>query len=321
MNSYFNTRRFLFVILATSSFAASVFAKDDDAFSTKNRSVAARSDVVMPIVSFVLPGTSQWISDQYGHASVYSGLAIGGISYAGQSYKDIDEADRNNAADLNGKGIAQRKYLVGGEIYQTAGGFSLYHQFRTSARIRQGEGEYQFLTSDPTPGEIALAPFDYRYLARPTTYIPLIVGAGLNYWIAALPPPDGYSRDAFRKEDAAFVGALSYGAGTSEEATFRGWLMPVLHQYGMNEPWSNGVQAAAFGAAHLSSTSFPIIQFILGWHFGSLTQKNNYDIREGVFIHAWWDVMAFTAQYKFKKDHPESKNIVRLNLPPLTLNF
>lgn len=322
MHQYFIMRRFIIVILITFSVMPTALAvSKEDAYSTPDRSIMARSDVVMPILSFFLPGFGQWTRSQYGYGTIYSGVAIGGLSYYANASHDIDEHDQKDQDALSSKSISQRKAGIGLQTYQVAGGYSLFHTFRTAARLRQAEGQYEFLKSDPQPGEIALAPFHFQYLVRPTTYIPLVVGAGLNIWIVNQQPPDGWVRDAFRKEDAAFTAGYSYNAGTHEEAVFRGGLMPMLREYGMNDPWSNGVQAVAFGAAHLGNTPLPLVQLILGWHFGSITQKSNWDMREAVFIHAWWDVFAFAAQYRMKKQNPDSKTVARLHLPPLTYAF
>jgi hypothetical protein len=311
--------RFLIVILLLIPFDATA---QEDAYSTPDDSMAVRSDLVTPALSFFLPGFGQWVSNQYGHAVTYSGIALLGVGYAGNASKDIDAYDKNNEDTLSSKNIAQRKMDFGFQTYQAAGGYSLFHSFRTAARYRQTHNnQYKFLESDPEPIDLAMAPFHFQFLKKPTTFIPLLLGAGLNYWIVHSSTPDGWVKDSFRREDAAFTVGFSYNAGTHEEAVFRGWLMPTLREYWMNDTWSNGIQATAFAAAHLNSTSMPIAQLLLGWHFGSITQKNKWDMREAIFIHAWWDVFAFAAQYHVKKQDPKNTSVARLNLPPLTYAF
>ena len=320
---HFNTRPYLFVMWAAFAlmFQQTVANAQSDAYSTSEKNLATRSDVVMPVVTFFLPGASQWVAGQYGYAGVYSGTAVGGVIYALNAQAEINQHDQKNSDLPTSKGISERKYQLGLQVAQVAQGFSLFQSFRTAARLRQDDGQYQFIHSNPQPEDLALAPFHVQYLLQPTTYIPLVIGLGLNLWIATSPAPDGWVKDSFRREDAAFAAGFSYNAGTHEEAIFRGWLMPVFREYWMNDTWANGMQAAVFGAAHLSTTPLPIIQVLLGWHLGSITQKNGWDMREAVFIHAWWDVMSFAAQYHLKKQDPTDASIVRLYLPPLTYGF
>lgn len=311
--------RFLIVILL---FISTHAAAQNDAYSTSSDSMATRSDLVIPAVSFFLPGFGQWVSGQYGHGAVYTGAAIGGATYAVHASKDIDTSDKDLEDTLSSKSIAQRKMNLGFQTYQTAGGFSLFHSFRTAARYRQTHNQqYEFLKSDPQPLDLAMAPFRFQFLAKPTTFVPLMAAVAFNAWIVSSSPPEGWVKDSFRKEDAAFAAGFSYNAGTHEEAAFRGWLMPTLREYWMNDTWSNGVQATAFAAAHLSNTSVPIVQLLLGWHFGEITQQNHWDMSEAIFIHAWWDVFAFAAQYHMKKQDPASATVARLHLPPLTYAF
>lgn len=320
MRIHFSTRACLIVMCSIAGLTTQLFAKND-AYTTSDDNTVTRSDVVMPVVTFILPGASQWASGQYGYAGAYTGVAVGGVIYASQAQQEIEESDRKNATLPTNKGISERKYQLGLQTAQVAQGFSLFHSFRTAARLRQQDQQYQFIKSDPQPEELALAPFHISYVTQSSTYIPLAIGLGINLWIATSPASDGWVKDSFRREDAAFTAGFSYNAGTHEEAVFRGWLMPVFREYWMNDTWANGVQAAAFGAAHLSTTPMPVIQLLLGWHLGAVTQRNGWDLRESIFIHTWWDIMAFAAQYHMKKQEPASAEIVRLHLPPLTYRF
>ena len=56
----------------------------------------------------------------------------------------------------------------------------------------------------------------------------------------------------FQLHDAAFTTTLAYGAGTGEEALFRGWLYPLLYQKLGRRAWmANGIQATIFGSLHV----------------------------------------------------------------------
>lgn len=290
---------------------------EDAFYDSSNESTAGASDILLPFVSLPLPGLGQWVQGHYGYGATYTTLSIASASYGLQASEKIRR--RHQDPDLDEKGIAERKSLLGFQTYQSVGGFSLFHTFRTAAHKRQKLGQYAFLTATETPMDVALAPFRLSYMKRMTTWAPMLLGAVVNLWIARHPLPN-WEADAFRREDAAFASAFSWNAGTHEEAVFRGWLMPVLREYWMNDAWANGTQASLFAAAHLPSTPTPIVQWALGYYFGGITQANQWHLGEAIFIHTWWDVMAFAAQYHMKKKDP-TKPVASLHFPPLQISF
>lgn len=271
-----------------------------------------RSDIGIPIVSFLLPGFGQWLNGDFTSGAVYSGAALAGYIYAGQvsandhlahQHDVMKQRARDHGVDeqnaLAQKDIAERKYTLGGLVAQGAGGISLYHSFRTAVATRRAAGEYTFLARDETPMELFAAPFNFAYLARPTTYIPLAIGATIAAIQSRQKPDKDSVRSRYNGADALFTTSFSYNAGTHEEAIFRGWLMPVAREYGANDTWSNVIQSLLFAAAHLNINSTPLPQLLLGYDLGYVSQKNHWALSEGVFIHVWWDVMAFYAQYQF----------------------
>jgi membrane protease YdiL (CAAX protease family) len=270
----------------------------------------------------------------------YSAVAVGGVLYASSisTANDLAEREkerreeakeRGDDPDENGldqKDIAERKTTLGLLLYQGAGGMSAYHTFRTAARTRQEHGQYEFLQADDTPADLLAAPFHFSYLTRVTTIIPLAVIAGISALQLSTPLEDDsdYERASFTQADAFFSGAFSYNAGTHEEAVFRGWIMPVMREYWDSDFWSNAAQSVLFAAAHLSTNPQPLPQLLLGYHLGYVTQRNHWSLGESVFIHTWWDVMAFVTQYHYKQRAPEDKkDLIKpiLWLPPLEFAF
>jgi membrane protease YdiL (CAAX protease family) len=129
-------------------------------------------------------------------------------------------------------------------------------------------------------------------------------------------------RDPLTVSDVFFTGAISYGAGVGEEAVFRGFLLPELRQALGSDFWSNAVTAVGFAAAHLGSVDRPIAQLALGYYWGDLTQRNNWEIAESIFIHTWWDVIAFLTVFQIKDKEPASSAVrPALHLPPFELHF
>ncbi len=174
------------------------------------------------------------------------------------------------------------------QLYMFAGEMSAFHSFRTSIKARRESGQFAFLKAEETPADLLTAPFDFEYVLRPTTYWPLVAGLALG--IASM---DSRVKDEFSFGDAAFTAGVSYNAGVGEEALFRGYLMPVLRERIGSDGWSNVIQGTAFGAAHYSERNkLPVFQTLAGYYLGWLTQRNEWSLRESIFLHAWWDVLA-----------------------------
>lgn len=294
----------------------------DSPFALRDEPERERSDLLMPTISFLLPGFDQWVQGQYGYGAFYSGVALGGVVYAGataaandiagrrareeQLFRDAGE-DYTSPSPIGEPDIAERKIAFGTQLYQSMGGMSAYHSFRTAVRSRQDNGQYSFLRHEESPQEVLLAPFDFSYLKRSSTLIPLGVIAVYSAILlnAEIPEESGIESRAFGRADAAFTLGYSYNAGTHEEAMFRGWIQPAMRQYSGSDFWSNGLTSLLFAAAHLGDNQFPIVQAILGYHMGSVTMANDWRIGEAVFIHTWWDVFAFATTYHYKRKLPE----------------
>ena len=266
-----------------------------------------------PLVSFVLPGFDQWYENQNNSAMFFTGSAIGGILLASSTGDRTGPTQTSSAHST--RDDRDRTELLGSQIFMSAGSFSAYTSFRSAVRSRKPHGEFGFLTKEETAGDLMLAPFDLTLLKRPTTYVPLGLLAVL---IATESGNDLFRNNSFNWKDAAFGSGFSYLAGTNEEALFRGWMMPAYMESWGSPFWSNTATALIFSLAHVSEDNpVPWPQFALGWYFGYLTQKNDWTLKEAIFVHAWWDVLAFTSVYL-----TESKNDkAAIYLPLLSLTF
>ncbi|MCX6119911.1 MAG: CPBP family intramembrane metalloprotease [Proteobacteria bacterium] len=284
---------------------------------------ALPSDLAMPLGSLFLPGLGQWTNDKYFSASVYTGFAIGGISTAlyEQKHHRASEADTENELGLTSKNFTKRKIALGLQTYQTMGGLSLYHTFIDSTdKYRSFSTKYQFLRNQTSIRDLALAPFNFKNLQRPSTVIPLII-AGVLGSVATTNHNETTEASKITATDLMFSSSFSWNASTHEEAIFRGWMMPVLREYWVSSQVANVIQSGAFAAAHLQSNDRPIPQLLLGWHLGNVTQANDWSIEESVFIHAWWDVILLTAAYSQVRKKDTIQEPVSIHLPPLRLDF
>lgn len=246
------------------------------------------------LLTFVLPGFDQFVEGQIIDGSFYAGYALLGLNISASALDRL--ASSPGQSDISTRNNDQRQALLGSQMYQEAGALSAYQTFRSTIEYeRKMNFGYQFIKSEDTSGDIMLAPLKFSFLARPTTYLPLgILLMGMIYSVDHEPSAAHFITGS----DIGYLTGLSYQAGTSEEALFRGIFMPDLRNWWGSDFWSNIAQATVFSLAHISTDNpVPVWQFAAGYYWGWLAQKNKWSIQEGVFIHAWWDVIAFTASY------------------------
>lgn len=270
-----------------------------------------------PIVSLILPSFDQWWEQQHGAAATYLGTWLLGANLAAAAQQAISDGQRqeiyDDYKDIKDYTDVRRQYQYGTQLVLFAGEMSAYHSFRTAMKTRKQDGEFTFLTTDEDPGDLLLAPFAFSEALKPTTFIPLLALTGL----VIAQSNNGYHAKGgpFTFGDGAFVAGTSYNAGVGEEALFRGYMMPMFREGFGNNFWSNAATSALFGAAHLGSVKFPVIQTVLGFYLGWLTQRNEWSLRQSIFLHAWWDVIALGAAVA------QSKNGGTVYLPALTYQF
>jgi membrane protease YdiL (CAAX protease family) len=296
-------------------------AADGDFFSTVllREPDRPRNYFLPPLISVVLPGFDQWWEGQTNGMLFYGGTAGVGLLTADWARNRLHHRGISTVNDaLSARDNDVRAETLGSQLYGDAGFLSAYASFRSAVRSRRATGEFAFLTHEESIPEILSSPFAFSELAKPSTFLPLLVAAGF----AVLEQQGHHSlaNTRFGADDVAFAGGYSYLAGTTEEAAFRGWLMPALMQPLGNRFWSNTGTALVFASAHISSSNpVPLPQFLLGWYLGYRVQNNDWTLRQSIFIHAWWDAIVFTGTYldKARRDRPEAW----LRLPLLTVLF
>ncbi len=285
-----------------------------------------------PFFSLLLPGFGQWVDGQYGYASLYSGVAMGGYwlsavnehklkkEYDTWAYESRSKEAKENRQTF---GELERRQAYGSQLAFAAGSFSAYHAFRTAVPSQQKAGRFEFLTQQETPGELMMAPLRFDYLKRPSTWIPLGLIAGLAFVSSSAKVSESseYERHPLNGSDYGYTAAISLAAGTHEELLFRGWYMPLMRQMTDGDLSANVITTATFALAHLGTTKIPIPQALLGFHLGWVTQRNDWALSESIFIHTWWDVFAFLMQYELQKKDPRAAVAPALWLPPIQLAF
>lgn len=272
-----------------------------------------RDFIFPPIESFFLPGFDQYLEHQTPYGLTYSGIYIVGFSI------EKGSPDYRKFSNFHERLDCFRVSTLGNQFRLLSGQLSLYHSFRTAVESRKKQGEFSFLKYSETPQELALAPFQLKYLTSPYTYlgIPgLMIMGGLieamkrnhfHYHIKDFKTPTS--------TDVTFSGVISFNAGVGEEAFFRGWIMPVTMYYSQNEWVSNAITSLAFGIAHFGWDSMPISQTIGGFYLGYVSQVNQWTLGESIFIHTWYDVAAFLFLFSTSRFNSEFK------LSPITIPF
>jgi membrane protease YdiL (CAAX protease family) len=240
----------------------------------------------IPLASLLVPGLGQYLAGSSLVGAGFTGAAAGGYALV-----LTGDPDAFTAEDLPRAPAGQRAF-VGAGLAQTAGALSAYDYFHRSLPSLQRVGRYDFVTTHDPPAGLLLAPFDVRLLKRWTTWLDLAYTGAIATVVALTETEPGAQYVPFLARDGLFVASFSYNAGVGEEALFRGWLYPVLHQNLGRRAWlSNGLQAGGFGALHVPrARAYALV--IAGWAFyeGWLTRRNGWSIRESVFHHFWYDV-------------------------------
>ena len=245
---------------------------------------------LIPLGSLFVPGLGQYI-----HGAPVSGAALTATAVGGYVLYFTGDTAVLRQADLPRHAKGQQA-LTGLLLAGGAGYISAYDTFRRALPALQREGKYAFVTSPAPTAALLTAPFDPEFLTRWTTWIELAYTGAIALIVLNERDP-GVAYEPYKARDAAFLTGLSLSAGVGEEATFRGWLLPVLQQNTGGRFWlSNGIQATVFGGLHISQAKgFAAVIAAWALYEGWLTRRNGWDIRESIFQHFWYDAIVGTA--------------------------
>ncbi len=258
-----------------------------------------------PLASLLLPGFDQHLQGQVASGLVYSSIWLGSnLWYANRAEELKDTQDsmgwdswsKMQKDDYNNHEELPRQTMLASQYMTAVGAMSAWQSFRTVVETHRDEGRFEFLREEETPMDLLTAPFEFSHLQRKTTWIPLLVAAG----IGAIVPQgltDDYKRDPYSSSDAFYASAISYNAGVSEEALFRGYLQPMIYDSWRSSLGSNVIQALVFGLAHRATIDRPLAQAGMGFYLGWLHEKRDWTLSESIFVHAWWDVIALSSNY------------------------
>lgn len=106
---------------------------------------------------------------------------------------------------------------------------------------------------------------------------------------------------------------LMYGfVGLGEEGLFRGFLFPAMTDVFFDSKLMGAITSSIlFALIHVTggkSNLAPVVmaqRFTFGMLFSWQAHRNKYDLREGIFAHAWYDILV----------DPSAGTYVRMNIP------
>ncbi len=256
--------------------------------------VNAAEPVIAGIASLVVPGAGQAANDDYGtaavHFSVFAVSVYGAIQYRNKSdYLDPDTRydEDNNRETINRTTL---KYDYATRLATDTALYSSYGAYR-DARQKDNSG-YRTPLPRESLTDLAVAPFSFKFLSRPTTFIPLAIVAA-----AAFSSKNDYGiyrhQDVSRGDLYTFNFIANEMTAVGEEAMFRGFLNNELSNRFGDTGGLIG-SSAIFGLAHTGQgqTANALEATAAGLYLGYLHQRNGFEAGEGVALHYWVNVLA-----------------------------
>lgn len=283
-------------------------------FGTRHtKKTKTRTLIVVPAFSFFIPGLGSFLEKDYTTGAKFLGYEITGLGIYLSAQNRIDDFNASDSLRFHHYRDLQKERQIGQSIVMHSMMLSLYDSFLTRVGDHQEAGQYSFLPKEQNVNSVLAAPFKFEYLKRWTTYIPfsLAILVGSNEFNRS-PRPERFE---LRRIDGISSTYASYVAGTGEEAFFRGWMYPVLYENTNSILISNAIQGVAFGYSHGSE---PYFQLAFGFYSGWLSARNNFDLGESIFIHAWWDFFVIGADYARSRSFTKDYDV---QLPPFQFSF
>ncbi len=185
--------------------------------------------------------------------------------------------------------------------------YSVYSSYRDAGGIR-----FKNLKQE-NYFELAISPFQPEYIFNPYFLIPIgLLSISIAYETKNPPKNPEYTLLYPGMKSSGYMNfyasVLSFNAGVSEEAFFRGFLNHYLIRK-MGIELGIISSSMIFGLGHLGNgAGNAIFATFAGLYFGYIHYKNNWDIRQGIAIHFWWDFIIFLYNIRFTR---EDKNVLK----------
>lgn len=265
------------------------------------------------MASAIVPGSGQVLSGDYGEAAVHFGVFSVSL-YSALRYRDKDDFldedaryDEDNDREIINKTTLRYDYAA--RLAFDTALYSSYAAYR-DARQRDNSG-YRTPLPRESLTDLTRAPFSFRYLSRPTTFVPLAIQAA-----AVLANKDGYridrARDVSEGDLHVFNLVSNEMVAVGEEAFFRGFLNNEF-----SERYGNrlglAISSVIFGLGHTGQgqTANALQATAAGVYLGWLHQRNSFEAGEGVALHYWINVLAGISAIR----NGERAQVLQLSIP------
>lgn len=263
--------------------------------------------VFLPLASLLLPGFGQYWDGERGWP--YTTAAVAGLLAAGAA-----SSAHGESAEFSLTKIESQAMLLGAQLWLDAALLSSYETYRH--RIIDELGSPEDLSS---VSSILLAPADFRALTHFRVLIPWVLIGALGIGSAFIDEENtSYSSgpfEEFRWHDGVFSLGASYGAGVGEEAFFRGYMLHGLDRVaGWHPLVANLAQSSVFAASHADFSYAFLVRMGFGMYSGWLAQSANYNLRDAVFLHTWWDLFLFVGSLANAR---RTDTVVTFSLPTI----
>jgi hypothetical protein len=273
---------------------------------------AEPSPAIAGLTSALIPGLGQALQKDYDTAALHFGVfaASLGTAYHYENKPDFIKDDvryKDPDRETINQTTLRRDFAL--RLATDTSLYSSYGAYR-DGRERNNAG-YRTPAPKESLGDLAVSPFRWEYLSRPTTFIPIGLQA-----LAAFGSKSGYG--IYRALDVSKADLQIYNVtaneftGVGEEAFFRGFLNNEF-----SNRWGNGWglagSSAIFGLAHTGqgNTANALEAGFAGAYLGWVHQRNGFQVGEGVAIHYWINVLAGLSAIK----HGGTAPLVSLKIP------
>lgn len=275
--------------------------------------LAQPSPTLAAFASVIVPGLGQASNGDYEEAAAHFGIFALSLSTAlYYEHKPDFLSDDVRYDDAGNREFINQTTLRRDFALRLATDTALYSSFSAyrDARLRDDRG-YRTPAPKESLSKLALAPFSWEFLSRPTTFVPL----ALQAW-AVSRSKGAYG--IYRSHDVSTGDLQVYNVtaneftAVGEEGFFRGFINNEF-----SARWGNGWGLAGssllFGVAHTGQgqTANAVQATIAGAYLGWIQQRNGFEIGEGVALHYWINVLAGIAAIR----HGGSAPLLSLSVP------
>ncbi|MFP4131855.1 MAG: CPBP family intramembrane glutamic endopeptidase [Thiohalospira sp.] len=266
----------------------------------------ASAPALLATGSFLVPGLGQFINGEPAKGGFHLatwGTAADIAAYYRTRDDYIEPGDRHDEDELviTTNRTSERADLFG-TVASSTRFYSAFDAYRQRRTMRGNRG-YRTPISDEGFQDLARAPFEARYLSRPTTFVPMAIAAsGLllsseDSWVTRT------QGGLTRHETAAMLMPRQGAVALGEEAFFRGVLNNSFHhQFG--PWWGTAASSVGFGLAHSGAglSANAGVATAYGVYLGWLHRHNDYRLGENVAVHFWWNVLVSAAALRHDPD-------------------